>query len=349
MPLNNLTMVTTDVLLDLSNLGRFSDDESGELSLSMEEEHIQEERTSSPPGHPTHTKPPTDRLIKLEVSFVLNRMIRQLGRDEKIEQQRKIKMEQKVERLKIKEYRLKEREEEKSRLKLEKKRAKEEKKKEKALLLLREKEERQRQKDAERRECELIKNAEKEGMKKGRQMEREKIKRRLERVEVKYEIQDKAIRKMVKVAKQLTNEYPDGFNVTQCVEKYIELHGRINPYTLEEADPKYDLSAAIRGFMYETSPSSSQHWFRYGIKKTREQVAPWIFANKELAEVNSKYGWRITTSEMASERRQNIGMWRMIIDGSTAYYDWSEERYGPLPTREILEDASRERKVGIRG
>ena len=193
-------------------------------------------------------------------------------------------------------------------------------------------------KQAEREIIKKIKDAERAGMIKGKQMERERLLKNQLKKQVKHEIHEKALSKMVKVAKQLERDNPDGFTITQCVNEYIKQHGKINPYTLEliEEGSKYDISAAIRGFIYETSPSSSQHWFRYGYKKVREQVAPWIFANKELAMINENYGWVATTPGMASDKRNNIGKWRMIIDGSIAYYDWDMEKYGPLPSEDVL-------------
>ena len=205
-------------------------------------------------------------------------------------------------------------------------------------------------KQAEREIIKKIKDAERAGMIKGKQMERERLLKNQLKKQVKHEIHEKALSKMVKVAKQLERDNPDGFTITQCVNEYIKQHGKINPYTLEliEEGSKYDISAAIRGFIYETSPSSSQHWFRYGYKKVREQVAPWIFANKELAMINENYGWVATTPGMASDKRNNIGKWRMIIDGSIAYYDWDMEKYGPLPSEDVLTLAETNRKKGVR-
>lgn len=127
------------------------------------------------------------------------------------------------------------------------------------------------------------------------------------------------------------------------------MHGVINPYTLDEVESDYDLEAAIRGFIYESSPSSLQHWFRYGTRKSSAQVSPWIFANKELATINNNYGWKKTDSDMAREKRQNAGLW-YYIDEPNARFDWDEERFGPLPTREQLDQAEEcgERYIGIR-
>lgn len=166
----------------------------------------------------------------------------------------------------------------------------------------------------------------------------------------KYEIKDRSISVMIVTAKHAESRYPNGFTTKEFCNLFKEKNGRINPYTLQAVESDYDLDAAIRGFMYETSPSSEQHWFRYGIKKVREQVAPWIFANKNLAVVNEKFGWKDVKSnpEVLSERRKQKGLWIRIVEGSNAYYDWDNVKYGPLPREEILEIASKNRKIGKR-
>jgi len=175
-------------------------------------------------------------------------------------------------------------------------------------------------------------------------------KKRNEKEKEKYEIKDRSLSVMFRTAKQVEAIYPNGFTTKQFCDKYIQFNGRINPYSLEEVDYEYDLCAAIRGFMYETSPSSEQHWFRYGMKKVRQQVAPWIFANKKLAIVNDSFGWKDVKSnpEILSARRKNKGIWIRITEGSNAFYDWDNEKYGPLPQEDILNIAARNRKIGKR-
>lgn len=198
----------------------------------------------------------------------------------------------------------------------------------------------------------MISRAKKEGIKEGIQLERERAKnrqeKRIQRNKSKHEIHDNALRKMLQVADVIERTCPEGATAKDVTDAYVELHGRINPYTLELAPESYNMCAAIRGFMYETSPSSEQHWFRYGVKKVREQVAPWIFANKELAKVNNEFEWKVSTPEMSAARRQNKGLWIIISKGSLAFYNWNEEKYGPLPTEDILIRASKNRKIGVR-
>jgi len=195
-----------------------------------------------------------------------------------------------------------------------------------------------REKETERRHRERVKAA--------IQCEREKNKKSMRK---KFEVQTKTLTNLVPVAKKASQDYPDGFTAKQLTDMYIFRYGRINPYTLEAVDEGYDIHAAIRGIMEETSPSSAQHWFRYGIQKSDEQVAPWLFANKQLAIVNNAFGWKITTSEIAKARRQNKGKWIYMIEGGNARFDWPIEKYGPLPTEDVLKEAAIGRKVGVRG
>ena len=216
-----------------------------------------------------------------------------------------------------------------------------------------EKETKKLQKNAEREQKKRQKELEKERaknqrelIKKAIQLEREKNKKSMRK---KFEVQTKTLTNLVPIAKKANQDYPDGFTAKQLTDMYISRYGRINPYTLEAVDASYDIHAAIRGIMEETSPSSTQHWFRYGIQKSDEQVAPWLFANKQLAIVNNTFGWKVTTSEIAKARRQNKGKWIYMIDGGNARFDWSIEKYGPLPTENVLKEAAIGRKVGVRG
>ena len=199
---------------------------------------------------------------------------------------------------------------------------------------------------------ELVVKAKNEGIKEGIRMERERVKakddKKAQRNKSKHEIHDAALRKMLQVADVIERRYPEGATAKDVTDTYMALHGRLNPYTLEIAPDGYNMCAAIRGFMYETSPSSEQHWFRYGVKKVREQVAPWIFANKELAKVNNEFEWKVSTPEMSAARRQNKGLWVIITKGPLAFYNWDEDKYGPLPTEDVLTEASKNRKIGVR-
>jgi hypothetical protein len=212
-----------------------------------------------------------------------------------------------------------------------------------------EKEDNKRKKEATKHQNQLIKDEVKTAIKAERCKQKEKNIKKIQKNKKKFEVQTKTLQNLVPIAKLANQTYPDGFTAKQLTELYIGQYGQISPYTLEEVDKDYDISASIRGIMEETSPSSAQHWFRYGCQKSEEQVAPWLFANKQLAIVNNNFGWKKTTSEMAKARRQNEGKWIYMIEGGNARFDWSIEKYGPLPTEDVLKEAAVGRKKGVRG
>ena len=157
-----------------------------------------------------------------------------------------------------------------------------------------------------------------------------------------------SLTRIFKTIKACSILYPNGWTARQFSEKYINLYGNLNPYTGEVCLPTYDIHASIRGLMYETSPSSTQHWFQYGNLKYKEQVAPWFCYNKALAVVNNANNWKKTTSEISSSRRAGKGLWFAVVDGPNSIYNWSDEIYGPLPTEEILKIAKEGRRIGVR-
>jgi len=164
----------------------------------------------------------------------------------------------------------------------------------------------------------------------------------------KYEVRKKSLELLLDAGKKAASIRQNGeFTTGELEEAYKQMNPNINPYTLSECDyDRYDINAAIRGIMYETSPSSQQHWFRYGCQKNHQQVAPWLFANKNLAMVNKHYKWKNTTSEIATTRRQNKGLWQLILV-DTSLGELPEE-YGEIPSAEMLNEASQNRKKNMR-
>jgi hypothetical protein len=161
------------------------------------------------------------------------------------------------------------------------------------------------------------------------------------------EHRNKVFENVRKAGEQAALIRPNGkFTTGDVEEEYKRLYPNINPYTLKQYCGCYDIGAAIRGLMYESSPSSQQHWFQYGYQKNREQVAPWLFENKNLASVNNDFNCKQTTSVIATARRQQKGFWQLIQDPSLR--DLPEE-YGKIPSAEILYEASQNRKKGARG
>jgi hypothetical protein len=206
-----------------------------------------------------------------------------------------------------------------------------------------EKKELKNRESQEKKELKNRENQEKKELKNRENQEKKELKNR-----ERHEIRTSSIRNIIQVAKDAAAKYADGFTAKQLTDLYISTRGRLNPYTMKIEDESYDITAAIRGIMEESSPSSVQHWFKYGVRKSAQQVAPWVFANKKLAIVNNIYGWKITTKEFASARRQSKGKWMYIENGYLAQYDWCDDKYGPFPTENILREAAIGRKIGVR-
>jgi len=225
----------------------------------------------------------------------------------------------------------------------EKKELKNRENQEKKELKSQEKKEKKEKKELKSQEKKELKSQEKKELKSQEKKEKKELKNR-----ERHEIRTSSIRNIIQVAKDAAAKYADGFTAKQLTDLYISTRGRLNPYTMKIEDESYDITAAIRGIMEESSPSSVQHWFKYGVRKSAQQVAPWVFANKKLAIVNNIYGWKITTKEFASARRQSKGKWMYIENGYLAQYDWCDDKYGPFPTENILREAAIGRKIGVR-
>ena len=190
----------------------------------------------------------------------------------------------------------------------------------------------------------------KNGIKEGKELQKRIYKKNMEKDEGNFEIKRDAFMKIFKVAQQLDIETPNqGYTINNIVEKYIELHGHITPYKMMRPLEDYDINAAIRAIVYESSPSSMQHWFRYGKRKSARKVCPWIFANKNLAIINNKYNWRKTTNKMTTDKKNDTGLWYYIKERDIEF-SWKEDKYGPLPSREqlIAAEESGERVIGVR-
>jgi hypothetical protein len=148
------------------------------------------------------------------------------------------------------------------------------------------------------------------------------------------------------VGEMLMNEFPDGFTSCKIIKKYIEVHGHINVWNGQVNGDDYDTGSGVRSLLGEMSPSSAQHWFKYGIGRDSNEIAPWAFVNKRLALVNDKYEWKITTSGTGRTNKKEKGNW--IYVPLLVRRCWSE-KYGPLPTEEMLTNARLGRKIGVRG
>ena len=173
---------------------------------------------------------------------------------------------------------------------------------------------------------------------KAEQREREKRNRIHEKETKRFE----AFNRMVQVGIALHKAHINGFTTAQFVEKFKQMYGNINAWTGDTNPEDYDGDASIRSLIYEMSPSSAQHWFKYGIKKNSYQVAPWSFVNKKLADLNNEYEWMVTTA--GTGRAKSKGTWKFVFHLSRD--NWDNELFGPLPEDDTLLKAINQRKIG---
>lgn len=168
------------------------------------------------------------------------------------------------------------------------------------------------------------------------------------KIENKQQISYKSKARLISVAEEM---HAIEFTIGDFTKKYIEMYGRMNPFSGVEMDDQYDLDAGIRSIVYECSPSSMQHWFKYGIGHNEKEVGPWIFVNKNLADFNNAGNWKMVKARDVIEReaKYETGKWEYLSRGGNERYVWNVERYGPLPTRKQLKEATVDRKIGVRG
>jgi hypothetical protein len=175
----------------------------------------------------------------------------------------------------------------------------------------------------------------------------QKEKKNIEKKNKKMDANKTRFNRLKQVGEILMRERPGGFSASILTKKFIEIYGNINVWTGELNDADYNTEAGIRSLLYEMSPSSSQHWFKYGIGRNSNEIAPWTFINKSLAELNNKYEWKATTADTGRGNRKEKGEW--IYVPLIIRELWSVENYGPFPTEEMLVNAKLGRKIGVRG
>ena len=203
----------------------------------------------------------------------------------------------------------------------------------KKVIQLRAKEERERAKEQRAREKENARNA------KEAQREREKRQRIHDKQTKRFE----AFNRMIQVGIALHKTHmEDGFTTAQFVEKFKQIYGNINAWSGVVNPEDYDADASIRSLIYEMSPSSAQHWFKYGMKKNSYQVAPWSFVNKKLSDLNHQYEWMVTTA--GTGRAKSKGTWKFVFHLSRE--NWDTQLFGPLPEEDTLLNAINQRKIG---
>jgi hypothetical protein len=205
-------------------------------------------------------------------------------------------------------------------------------------LKMRAKEERERAKEERERTKENARIAKEQRVRAKEDREREKRKRIHDKETKRFE----SFNRMIQVGIALHKTHLDGFTTAQFVEKFKQIYGNINAWSGVVNPEDYDGDASIRSLIYEMSPSSAQHWFKYGMKKNSYQVAPWSFVNKKLADLNHEYQWMVTTA--GTGRAKSKGTWKFVFHLSRD--NWDNELFGHLPDEHTLLNAINQRKIG---
>ena len=226
-----------------------------------------------------------------------------------------------------------EKDEEKAHLEARKAEEKERKNRAKAL---RDKEKEKNKEDAERKRQQAIAVREQKKADKALKLAEKKEARALQK-RLKFE-------RMMRLGFWLKEMYPDGFTADQAGSLFIREYGLIAPFTANPIKDPVAVCAGVRSLISEMSPSSCQHWFKFGSKRSDGQVAPWHFVNKELAIMNNELGWAKTL--VGTGRAGNRGLWKFepVLRRDT----WADSLYGPLPTEEQLEAGRAGRGLGVR-
>lgn len=95
------------------------------------------------------------------------------------------------------------------------------------------------------------------------------------------------------------------------------------------------------------SPSSMQHYFKYGKCHSSGLNTPICFVNKELANKNNEYAWtKVDGAGTGRNVKEVKRSWHFV--GNLDKGIWNIELYGPLPSVEQLMEASEGRAVGDR-
>jgi small-conductance mechanosensitive channel len=212
-------------------------------------------------------------------------------------------------------------------------------------LKMRAKEERERVKEERMRAKENARIAKEErerAKENARIAKEERVREKRKRIHEKETARFEAFNRMIQVGIALHKTHLDGFTTAQFVEKFKQIYGNINAWTGVVNPDHYDGDAGVRSLIYEMSPSSAQHWFKYGMKKNSYQVAPWSFVNKKLADLNHQYEWMVTTA--GTGRAKSKGTWKFVFHLSRD--NWDNELFGPLPEDDTLLKAINQRKIG---
>ena len=152
---------------------------------------------------------------------------------------------------------------------------------------------------------------------------------------------------MIAVGFHLEQVRPNGWSLDDFTALATAILGKINIWTHGINTDNHDDKASIRSLVYEMSPSSCQHWFKYGVRHSSGLNNPICFVNRELANLNSEHGWQkvngVGTGRNTTDVRRT---WHFVPNLDKDH--WNEDLYGLLPSVQTLELAQVTRTVGDR-
>jgi hypothetical protein len=95
------------------------------------------------------------------------------------------------------------------------------------------------------------------------------------------------------------------------------------------------------------SPSSCQHWFKFGKVVLNGLTNPICFVNKQLANVNRNAGWEKVSGAGTGRNTINVrNHWHFVPNLDKDH--WNATDYGALPSKDILNAARTSRVAGDR-
>jgi hypothetical protein len=152
---------------------------------------------------------------------------------------------------------------------------------------------------------------------------------------------------MMIVGLHLERERPNGWSCDDFTALVLRILDGLNIWTKRPNTEDYDFSASIRSLLFEMSPSSMQHYFKYGKCHSSGLNTPICFVNKELANKNNEYAWtKVDGAGTGRNVKEVKRSWHFV--GNLDKETWNIELYGPLPSVEQLREASEGRAVGDR-
>jgi hypothetical protein len=140
---------------------------------------------------------------------------------------------------------------------------------------------------------------------------------------------------------------PNGWCAQDFTSIVVFIFGKSNIWHSNRNTVTHDDEASVRSLLYEMSPSSCQHWFKFGKVSLTGLATPICFVNKLLADVNAEAGWA---------KVSGVGTGRNTLDVRNHWHfvptldkeNWNTAAHGALPSENVLNAAHVGRVAGDR-